>query len=102
MNGAMMLWWDNSPKPLAEKVRLAAQYFRRQYERVPELCLVNEKMLDESAAQGSQVDVFGEFKIVVKSWRSVPVDHFLVGVDDTPTYALESACSNTLQDRESV
>ncbi len=78
-----ILWWDDATnKPLAKKVQEAAQYYRRKYDRIPDLCLVNPKMLDASIGAESEVDVFGEFKTMVRPWNYVVPDHLWIGVED--------------------
>jgi len=70
-----MMWFDNDPKtPLTEKVHQAADYYRNKYGRIPDLCLVNPKMLPESEAH--------EGKIIIRSARSVLPGHLWIGVDE--------------------
>jgi len=43
-----MLWFDNDPRTaLAAKVVRAADYYRRKYGVVPDICLVHPSMLGE-------------------------------------------------------
>lgn len=52
-----MLWLDDSKnRSFEEKLLRAADYYRSKYGRVPNLCLVNKKMLpDEKKIGGIQV-----------------------------------------------
>lgn len=45
-----MLWFDNDPATtLPAKVARAADYFRRKYGRVPDLCMVHPSMLSNTS-----------------------------------------------------
>ena len=77
-----MMWVDVTPnKTLATKVQEAAQYFRRKFDRIPELCLFNPKDL-KSGELAEEIDVFGEFKVVVRPWGSVLPSHLWIGCED--------------------
>lgn len=67
-----MLWLDNDEKrPFAEKVQRAADFYLDKYGRLPELCLVNQKMLGESVMVG---------KIQVESGTHLQLHHFWLGM----------------------
>lgn len=36
----LMLWHDDSPKPLTERISRAADYYRSKYGKTPTLCLI--------------------------------------------------------------
>lgn len=38
-----MLWYDNSNRPLADKVLAAADYYRKKYGRTPDCAYVNPR-----------------------------------------------------------
>ncbi len=79
-----MLWWDDAKnKTLHAKIREAAQYFRRKFEKIPEVVLVNPKDLESD--KGFALDVFNEFFIVVRPWRSVLPNHLWIGFEEMPT-----------------
>ncbi len=40
-----MLWFDNTPKPLEQKIREAAEYYAKKYHLTPNLALVHPNML---------------------------------------------------------
>ncbi len=67
-----MLWLDDD-KVLSfeDKVRRAAEYYQDKYGKVPDLCLVNKKML----AEDKRIDA-----IEVRPVKHVLPDHFWVGV----------------------
>jgi len=67
-----MLWLDDD-KVLSfeDKVRRAAEYYQDKYGKVPDLCLVNKKMLVED----KRIDA-----IEVRPVKHVLPDHFWVGV----------------------
>lgn len=56
-----MLWLDDSKnRSFEEKLSRAVDYYRNKYGRVPNLCLVNNKMLhDEKKIGGIQVRPVG-------------------------------------------
>lgn len=68
-----MLWFDDSSKPLNEKVRQAVQYYAAKYGRTPTHCLVNP----ETSSSVEEVD---EVQVVAAS--TVMPDHFWVGFDE--------------------
>jgi len=67
-----MLWFDDSPRALEEKIHRAVAYYVEKYGRAPTLCLVNPATLAGSGGSVSGVQL--------KQTRSVMRDHFLVGV----------------------
>lgn len=67
-----MLWLDdNKQRPFDEKVTRAAEYYREKYGRLPELCLVNTGMLDDSKKVG---------RVEVKPAKTVLLHHFWLGM----------------------
>jgi hypothetical protein len=70
-----MLWFDNDPKTtLVAKVHEAAEHYRSKYGRMPDLCLVNPKMLPEPEAH--------EGKILIRPARAILPGHLWIGVDE--------------------
>ena len=69
-----MLWFDDSPNSLNEKVVEAVGFYSKKYGREPTLCLVNPSMLEaeEGVIAGIQV----------RRARSVLPGHFWIGVDE--------------------
>jgi hypothetical protein len=75
-----MLWFDNDPRTaLTAKVAQAADYYRRKYGLVPDLCLVHPSML-----AGSRPDpVEGHAgKVVIRSNRLIQPGHLWIGTED--------------------
>lgn len=74
-----MLWLDDDGKrPLAEKVRRAAEYYENKYGTVPNYCMVNTSMTDD----GLTVD-----SIEVAPTRLVLPHHFWLGIkENTPVH----------------
>lgn len=70
-----MLWFDNDPKTgLDQKVKQAADYFRKKYGQIPDLCLVNPSMLTEPQHQAGNISV--------RPWRTIAPGHLWIGVDE--------------------
>ncbi|MFV1859473.1 MAG: hypothetical protein ACC647_08990 [Anaerolineales bacterium] len=69
-----MLWYDNSPIALNDRVKQAAGYYSEKYGRKPNLCLVHPDMLqdDEGKANG----------VVIRKGKGVMPGHFWIGVDE--------------------
>jgi hypothetical protein len=71
-----MLWFDDGPHALKDKVRKAVAFYTEKYGRKPTLCLVNPETLNGGDGVLAGVEV-----------RDAPMvmrDHFWVGVDDKP------------------
>jgi hypothetical protein len=67
-----MMWLDTDNKrSLEEKVRRAAEYYRDKYGRLPELCLVNERLLEDEQKVG---------RIMVQPAKAVLPGHFWLGM----------------------
>ena len=79
-----MLWFDNSSSTLADKVRKAAEYYQKKYGRAPDLCLVNSQMLSSGTGIPG-----AEGGVTVRPWRSIPLHHLWIGVEELPEYARE-------------
>jgi hypothetical protein len=83
-----MLWFDNDPKVgLDTKLERAADYYRKKYGRVPTLCFVHPRMLNNQAS-GQPVEQTGNGHYVsrgieVRPNRSVLPNHFWIGVNGT-------------------
>lgn len=72
-----ILWFDNDPKrTLEQKITLAIDYYKKKYERTPELCLVNPGMVtNEDLATVDHL-------ITVRAWRPVLPGHLWIGIED--------------------
>ncbi len=69
-----MLWYDNSPTALIDRVEQAASYYSEKYGRMPNLCFVHPDMLqaDEGKVNG----------IVIRKGKQIMPGHFWIGVDE--------------------
>ena len=81
-----MLWFDNDPKTsLKSKIIRAADYYRKKYGRVPNLCLVHPAALSGSGTgpstfAGAKVESLGV--LTVRGYRPVLPGHLWIGVED--------------------
>lgn len=67
-----MLWLDDDrQRSLDEKVNRAAEYYLEKYGRSPELCLVNNRSLNETKKVG---------QIEVQPAQTVLLHHFWLGM----------------------
>ncbi len=82
-----MLWLDDTPRrPLEEKVRRAAAYYRRKYGQQPTLCYVHPAMLPEG-----RLEVEG---VAVRPLKDILPQHLWLGVaeaQEAQRPALQSA-----------
>jgi len=70
-----MLWFDNDPRTaLTAKIARAADYYRKKYGRIPDLCLVHPTMLADPGQPAGE--------IAVRPNRLVLPGHLWIGVDD--------------------
>lgn len=69
-----MLWFDDSARPLQEKVQRAADYYAQKYGRAPTLCLVHP-----SSLQGGPRLVAG---VEIRGARTVMPNHLWIGIDE--------------------
>lgn len=69
-----MLWYDNSPTALKDRVKQAASYYSDKYGRKPNLCFVHPEML-----QADEGEVNG---IVIRKGKQIMPGHFWIGVDE--------------------
>lgn len=69
-----MLWFDDSSRPVAEKVRRAVTHYVEKYGREPTLCLVNPATLPEGSVPANGVEM--------KPSRAIMPNHFWIGVGE--------------------
>jgi len=72
MNVGMLWLDDDKQRPLEDKVSRAADYYREKYGRLPDLCLVNPKMLVEEKKVG---------RVRVQPKNTVLLHHFWLGMN---------------------
>jgi len=72
---AGILWVDNaSGIPLEQRLEKAADFYRRKYGRLPNLCLIHPSMLEASRVR------FG--KLTVRAYAPIVRGHLWIGVED--------------------
>lgn len=69
-----MLWFDDSSRSFAEKVRRAADYYKEKYGREPTLCLVNPQTWDDGDSKKLPVEM--------RQAKLVLPNHFWIGVEE--------------------
>jgi hypothetical protein len=69
-----MLWFDDGPLSLGDKIGRAVAFYTEKYGRAPTLCLVNPTTLNGREATMAGVEV--------RKARSVMPDHFWIGVEE--------------------
>jgi hypothetical protein len=70
-----MLWFDDNPKTdLNAKVRVAADYYRKKFGRLPNLCFVNPSALTR--------EVVTDEKIAIRPYRPVLPGHLWIGLSE--------------------
>jgi hypothetical protein len=75
-----MLWYDNDPRTaLTAKVARAADYYRRKYGLIPDLCLVNPSML--SGPRPDQVEGY-DGKVAIRPNRLIQPGHLWIGKEE--------------------
>ena len=67
-----MLWFDDGPASLADRVRRAAEYYSEKYGKRPTVCMVNPTTLN-----GGEGSVAG---VEVRKSQTVMPDHFWLGI----------------------
>jgi hypothetical protein len=70
-----MLWFDDGPQALKDKVERAVSFYGSKYGRTPTLCLVHPATL----ADGKEGVVGG---VTLRSSRSILPNHFFVGIEE--------------------
>ncbi len=75
-----MLWFDNDPRTaLTAKVTQAADYYRRKYGLVADLCLVHPSML---AGSPPNLVEGRAGKVLVRSNRIIQPGHLWIGTEE--------------------
>jgi len=78
-----MLWRIDDPKvAFSKSIQIAVEYYAKKFGRVPELCLVNEKM---AIAELAPVEFMGKL-ITVKPFKGCLPNHLWIGVEDQAAY----------------
>jgi hypothetical protein len=70
-----MLWYNDGPLPLKDRVIQAASYYTEKYGREPNLCFVHPGMLDSEEGNANG--------IVIRKDKGIMPGHFWIGVDES-------------------
>jgi len=71
-----MLWYDESPLALKERIEKAAAFYVEKHGQKPNLCIVHPSMLE-----AEELRVNG---VLVRRGPGIRPGHFWIGVDDEP------------------
>lgn len=75
-----MLWFDNDKeRDLSAKVIRAADYYRKKYGNVPNLCYVNPNMLSPVKAGEKRESIKAGDIEIKPAWTVLP-HHFWIGI----------------------
>lgn len=72
-----MLWFDDGPQGLKDKVARAVSFYATKYGRSPTVCLVHP-------ATRAGADMPSLEGVLLRETRSILPNHFLVGIEDRP------------------
>jgi hypothetical protein len=78
-----MLWFDDGPQGLKDKVARAVSFYATKYGRTPTVCLVHP-------ATGGGAETAAISGVVLRETRAILPNHFLVGIEELPARATES------------
>ncbi len=71
-----MLWFDDGPKPLQEKVEQAVAFYEEKFGNKPTHCLVHPSTLNGGEGLVGSV--------MVRKARNVMPNHYWIGVEEKP------------------
>ncbi len=72
-----MLWFDDGPQGLKDKVARAVSFYATKYGRSPTVCLVHP-------ATRAGADLPSLEGVLLRETSSILPNHFLVGIEDRP------------------
>jgi hypothetical protein len=75
-----MLWFDDGPQGLKDKVARAVSFYATKYGRTPTVCLVHP-----ATTGGAEVGAVSG--VVLRETRAILPNHFLVGIEELPARA---------------
>jgi hypothetical protein len=76
-----MLWFDDGPQGLNDKVARAVSFYATKYGRTPTVCLVHP-----STTAGAELAAVSG--VVLRETRAILPNHFLVGIEEMPARAM--------------
>ena len=77
-----MLWFDDGPQGLKDKVARAVSFYATKYGRTPTVCLVHPV-----TTAGAEVGTVSG--VVLRETHAILPNHFLVGIEELPAQAAE-------------
>jgi hypothetical protein len=77
-----MLWFDDGPQGLKDKVARAVSFYATKYGRTPTVCLVHPV-----TTAGAEVGAVSG--VVLRETHAILPNHFLVGIEEMPAQAVE-------------
>jgi hypothetical protein len=77
-----MLWFDDSPRTMDEKIQRAVDFYTEKYGRRPTICMVHPSTTQADSIVGG---------VQVRLARSVMPHHFLVGIEDEKSNGKDAA-----------
>lgn len=69
-----MLWFDDSDRPLANKIERAVTYYQDKYRKAPNLCVVHPSMMPEGPSEVELVEL--------KEATAVLPHHYWIGIHE--------------------
>ena len=77
-----MLWFDDGPQVLKDKVARAVSFYATKYGRSPTVCLVHPV-----TTGGAEVGAISG--VVLRETHAILPNHFLVGIEEQPAQVAE-------------
>jgi len=81
-----MLWFDDGPQGLKDKVARAVSFYATKYGRTPTVCLVHPA----TSAGAEMTNISG---VVLRQTHAILPNHFLVGIEEQPARVAERQSS---------
>ena len=81
-----MLWFDDGPQVLKDKVARAVSFYATKYGRSPTVCLVHPV-----TTGGAEVGAISG--VVLRETHAILPNHFLVGIEEQPARVAERQSS---------
>jgi hypothetical protein len=78
-----MLWFDDGPQGLKDKVARAVSFYATKYGRTPTVCLVHP-----ATTGGAEVGAVSG--VVLRETHAILPNHFLVGIEEMPARTAEA------------
>jgi hypothetical protein len=78
-----MLWYDDTKRPLDDKIARAAEHYKTKYGLTPTVCFVHPSLLPQHAAKNGATELAAGVQLLPA--RNVLVNHFWIGVDEAAT-----------------